>query len=318
MRAAAPIPPPMHMLTMPYSTSRRFISWNRVVMMRAPVPILLCAGTHDFFDICGSWWTFRFAKRLYVRLGFAVAAHVEADVLLVDEVLAVGDAEFRQKCLSRMEELRKSGTTLIFVSHNMYQVRRLCRQALLLVRGEPRCLGEVGEAIAAYERIIQGSHTNGNRLEIAGKADGPGTFAISNVTLLDSAAQPVSRLSYNQPLTVSIGYQARKPVVDPVIRLRLVRSDNTVCAMTASAYYPDLTWTLSGQGTITVQLEPVQLAAGRYLVDLRVLDSTDTMLLSGTQSDWFDVYDHTFGHETQRGVFVPTVNWAHEPDIENR
>lgn len=259
----------------------------------------------------------RYSSGMYVRLGFAIAAHVEADVLLVDEVLAVGDSEFRQKCMERMEELRRSGTTLVFVSHNMYQVRRLCARALLLVKGEPLFLGDTNEAISAYEKMI---HAPDEQIDstpgIPGAADVPGTIIISDITLQDRAGQPVTRLKHNQDLIVQINYRTYRPIANPVIRMRLMRSDNTVCAMTASAYQPDLDWTLAGEGTITLQFEPVQLAAGRYLIDLRILDSMDSMLLTSGQSEWFDVNDQTFGHETYRGVFVPNLSWSHETKRE--
>src|SRR5262249_46705645 len=83
----------------------------------------------------------RYSSGMYVRLAFAVAAHLEPEILLVDEVLAVGDAEFQKKCLGRMGEVAKLGRTVLFVSHNMAALRKLCGQALLLTKG--RC-GEIG------------------------------------------------------------------------------------------------------------------------------------------------------------------------------
>jgi lipopolysaccharide transport system ATP-binding protein len=249
---------------------------------------------------------------MYVRLGFAVAAHVEADVLLVDEVLAVGDSEFRRRCTERMEELRRSGTTLIFVSHNMYQVRRLCNRALLLVKGEPRFLGETGEAISAYEHTMNSSAPVGDDLTTSEMTDIPEKTTISNVILLDQTGQAVSRLGYDQELTVCISYRTVHPVVNPIFRVRLIRSDGTTCAMTASAYQPDLAWTLAGQGTVNIKFKPVQLASGRYQVEIRIVDSTDSMLLTSALSEWFFVDDPAFGHETERGVFVPHLEWSHQ------
>lgn len=255
----------------------------------------------------------RYSSGMYVRLGFAVAAHVDADVMLVDEVLAVGDAAFRGKCTERMNELRNSGTTLVFVSHNMYQVRQLCDRALLLLNGEPRFLGKTSEAISAYERTL---HLPMNPREESASlraADGAATLMISDIALLDQKGRPTSHLECEEDLVVRISYCSFQPIVNPVIRTRLVRSDGTVCAMTASAYHPNLGWTLDGEGTIKVRFEPVQLASGRYVVDLNILDSTDSMLLAGGQSAWFDVEDRSFGHEPHRGIFVPRSHWSHEP-----
>jgi lipopolysaccharide transport system ATP-binding protein len=214
-----------------------------------------------------------------------------------------------------MEELRTSGTTLIFVSHNMYQVRRLCKRALLLVDGKARYLGDVGEAISEYERSFHSAPQDVTEETNLGEADGQATIIISDIALLDSGGQPTTRLRYDQALTLRIIYRTLRPIVDPVIRIRIVRADNTVCVMTASAYEHNLSWTLAGEGTIEVRFQPLQLAAGRYLVDLRILDSMDSMLLVGGQSGWFDVDDPTFGHEPQRGVFVPNTHWSHKSGV---
>ena len=264
----------------------------------------------------------RYSSGMYVRLGFAVAANVEADILLVDEVLAVGDSEFRQKCLARMDDLRRIGTTIVFVSHNMYQVRRLCDRAMLLVGGEAQFLGETAEAIATYEKTLQAAAED-DRTPTSPKSpqmdDMPGAVMISGVAVLDQAGQPVSRLGHDQTLTVRATYRTPRPLADPIVKARLVRSDGTVCAMAASRYQPGLTWTLAGEGTVEVRFEPVQLITGKYSVEVRIIDTTDSILLASGQSESILVDSPGFLHETDRGVFVPNVRWSHEPVIgQNR
>ena len=92
----------------------------------------------------------RYSSGMYVRLAFAVAAHLEPEILLVDEVLAVGDAEFQRKCLGKMEEASESGRTVVFVSHNMAAVQRLCSRAYLIDHGRVIKEGTAPEAVAAY------------------------------------------------------------------------------------------------------------------------------------------------------------------------
>ncbi len=254
----------------------------------------------------------RYSSGMYVRLAFAVAANVEADVLLVDEVLAVGDSEFRQKCLARMDSLRQAGTTIIFVSHNMYQVRRICDQTLLLIHGQPQFLGDTSEAISTYEQTLhQSVEENRDRAPVA-MSDTPGAMLISSVTVSDQHNRAVDQISSDQPLVVKASYYAPQPLIDPIVKVRLVRSDGTVCAMAASRYEPGLNWTLSGTGVITTQFMPLQLVAGRYAVEVRVIDTTDSILLTSGQSAWFNVDSPGFLHETDRGFFVPTVSWSHE------
>jgi lipopolysaccharide transport system ATP-binding protein len=92
----------------------------------------------------------RYSSGMYVRLAFAVAAHLEPEILIVDEVLAVGDAEFQKKCLGKMGEVTKQGRTILFVSHNMAAVRTLCSTCLLLDRGRMRSVGRSSEIIDQY------------------------------------------------------------------------------------------------------------------------------------------------------------------------
>ena len=97
-----------------------------------------------------------YSSGMYVRLGFSVAAHLRPDVLLIDEVLAVGDERFRQKCLARMEEVRRRGTTIVLVSHDMSIVEQMCDRAYLLVRGHPDLEGEPGKVIGRYREVLAG------------------------------------------------------------------------------------------------------------------------------------------------------------------
>jgi lipopolysaccharide transport system ATP-binding protein len=100
----------------------------------------------------------RYSSGMYVRLAFAIAAHLEPEILVVDEVLAVGDGEFQKKCLGKMHDVATGGRTVLFVSHNMAAIRNLCQRAMLLSEGRLALLAEVNECIAAYEDSTSGSH----------------------------------------------------------------------------------------------------------------------------------------------------------------
>jgi lipopolysaccharide transport system ATP-binding protein len=251
----------------------------------------------------------RYSSGMYVRLGFAVAAYVEPDILVVDEVLAVGDSAFRQKCMARMETLRQNGTTLIFVSHNMYQVRKLCDQALLLIHGTPIFLGDTHEAISAYEESIQSNQRQQPR-EFPTE-DTQSDLIITQISLSDVNGKPLEKLHHNQSLRVQAKYRTREPVVEPIVKIRLIRSDGVVCAMTASHHKPDTGWTLAQHGEISVLLEPVQLATGSYVAEVRIADNSDSMFLAGGQSNDFVVQGPTLMHEPDQGTFVPNTIWSH-------
>ncbi len=113
----------------------------------------------------------RYSSGMYARLGFAIAAHVDPDVLLVDEVLAVGDYAFRAKCYTRMDELRKKGTTLIFVSHNMEDVRRVCDRGLVMFRGEKAFEGPANQSVAEYANVLRQNASQQER-QLALQGDG--------------------------------------------------------------------------------------------------------------------------------------------------
>ncbi|MBN1438998.1 MAG: ATP-binding cassette domain-containing protein [Anaerolineales bacterium] len=103
----------------------------------------------------------RYSSGMYVRLGFAVAAHLDPDILLVDEVLAVGDLSFQRRCLNRMNDVAQTGRTVIFVSHQMTAIRRLCTQTIWMEAGRIRAFGPTGEVVARYESESLGSGGSG-------------------------------------------------------------------------------------------------------------------------------------------------------------
>ena len=121
-----------------------------------------------------------FSTGMQMRLAFAVAAHLEPEILLVDEVLAVGDLEFQKKCLGKMQEVSRSGRTIVFVSHQMNQIRRLCERVLWIDAGQIRRAGPTGQVIAEYESAMmqkgqnsadRGSSTVFLGWEIAGRGN---------------------------------------------------------------------------------------------------------------------------------------------------
>ena len=253
----------------------------------------------------------RYSSGMYVRLGFAVAAHVEPDIMLVDEVLAVGDASFRQKCLDRMNRLLHQGTTVVFVSHNMYLVRRLCEYALLLVGGKPQFLGTADEAISEYQSLLSEAPKLGSDPGARVDTYGDSAMLITDVTVTNPAGIPLPQLRYSEDVVVRVTYRARRPVPQPITKIRLVHSDGTVAAMVASRYQADTEWTLSGEGMISVYIQPIQLATGVYHVEARIIDTTDTEVLASGHSSSFLVEGPSQAHESDRGLYVPNAHWEH-------
>jgi ABC-type polysaccharide/polyol phosphate transport system ATPase subunit len=148
--------------------------------------IVAFAGLGPFMDTPVK----RYSSGMYLRLGFAIAAHMEAEILLVDEVLAVGDAEFQRRCLGKMDEVERSGRTVVFVSHNMDAIARLCETSIWLDGGRVRASGPSEEVIDAYLRSAVGSST-----AVSLAVDPTLPAQVVAVALVDDAGQPQSVLT---------------------------------------------------------------------------------------------------------------------------
>jgi len=246
----------------------------------------------------------RYSSGMYVRLGFAVAAHVEPDVLIVDEVLAVGDASFRQKCVLRMDYLRQKGTTLLFVSHSMHLVQRLCHRSALLWKGELVFEGPAADAIAMYERRISESAADA-------KSEGlQSALRLTRIGLTGDGGGPASDLQHGDQITLTFDYVNLETIVSPVIRVRLLRGDGFVVAMMATHHQDQCSpITLGASGQVSLTIPAIEVLSGTYFFDVRVLDPTDSQVLAAGRSDEFYVSSPGFGYEVDRGIYRPQVKW---------
>jgi lipopolysaccharide transport system ATP-binding protein len=163
----------------------------------------------------------RYSSGMYVRLAFAVAAHLEPEILLVDEVLAVGDAEFQKKCLGKMGEVAKGGRTVLFVSHNMAAVRTLCQRAILIDKGLITLNGQTTKVIDTYmSRGVQ------SRAAVIYEPDPKKHVQIMKVIVLNHQGMPSARLDMLQPFTIQIEYEVREKVSGVVIGANIFTSHN--------------------------------------------------------------------------------------------
>ena len=189
------------------------LGMSRAEVSRKLDTIVDFSGIRDFIDTPVK----RYSSGMNARLGFAVAAHVDPDVLLIDEVLAVGDFAFQQKCYDRLAEFRRSGAAIVFVSHNMQAIGDLCDRALVL-KSTPRYLGEVGEAVARY-------------LGLAGSGDetaGDGA-AIVGVRLTDRDGRPVEAAAPNDALRLEVDVRVDVDMPEAVFSFILLRATDSLC-----------------------------------------------------------------------------------------
>jgi ABC-2 type transport system ATP-binding protein/lipopolysaccharide transport system ATP-binding protein len=148
----------------------------------------------------------RYSSGMYLRLAFAVAAHLDADVLAIDEVLAVGDAEFQRKCLAKMGSLHHGGRTVVFVSHNLDAVSALCRKTAWLERGEVRALGPTADVIDAY--LTSGSDLSGTREWSA--PDGAAASVV-RTQVLDAEGNPTTTFRQDDPIVFEVRFRVAEP-----------------------------------------------------------------------------------------------------------
>jgi lipopolysaccharide transport system ATP-binding protein len=219
----------------PDLTGRENIFLNGAILgMRRPEimarfdDIVEFAGIGEYLDTPVK----RYSSGMHARLGFAIAAHIDPEVLLVDEVLAVGDYAFQMKCYARMEELRRKGTTLIFVSHNLEAVRKVCEYGLVMYRGQAIFQGTSAEAIVAYSDAIRQAARQ-VKIEVPkeeGLSQRVMTFdaEIEKVRLLDQEGTPVTTLKSGALATVAVDILFHRTVNQPIFSLIIKTPDGRV------------------------------------------------------------------------------------------
>lgn len=167
-----------------------------------------------------------YSSGMYVRLAFAVAAHLEPEILIVDEVLAVGDAAFQKKCLGKMEDVAHEGRTVLFVSHNMGAVASLCKRVVLLEKGTVVQDGPAGLVVDRY--LIQGSGISGQKTWTKEERPGNQSLRIISVSLKNKDGAITSTANISEDLLVDIEYEILKPMTRAMFSLVLWDSNNYV------------------------------------------------------------------------------------------
>jgi lipopolysaccharide transport system ATP-binding protein len=169
----------------------------------------------------------KYSSGMYMRLAFAVAAHLEPEILLVDEVLAVGDAAFQKKCLGKMGDVAGQGRTVLFVSHNMAAVNRLCGNAILLNEGRTEIIGTAEKVVDRYLHT-SGEEESEYRCSDLSSAPGDEDIRLRAVRILDSAGVASSKLDICKPFLVEIEYEILNALTNLRIGFRLMAGDGTV------------------------------------------------------------------------------------------
>jgi ABC-type polysaccharide/polyol phosphate transport system ATPase subunit len=225
------------------------------------------AGVREFIDAPVKYYS----SGMAVRLGFATSVFTRPDVLLVDEVLAVGDMEFRSKCERRMQEMRRAGVSIILVSHNLGEVRSLCDRALMLFNGRTEMEGPTPVVVEKYHQVISEKIAAGNG-HARGVASTPGAaelpLEITRVELLDAQGRPSERFGTGEAATFRAHYRARRRVERPHVRFEVFWTVGEVrcCGFDSEAERVDVAPIEEGAGHVDLQIDQMLMAPDAYLV----------------------------------------------------
>jgi hypothetical protein len=206
---------------------------------------------------------------MYVRLGFSIASHLEPDILLLDEVLAVGDAAFQEKCLTRIEALRQAGTTIVFISHDLAAVQRICDRVILMRRGEVAATGDARSIIAEYQRHVEPSRINTMATAVE---DDSATIEALTFRAPDGTRPLAFRTG--DPLEAHVDFVAHQEVRDAVFEVFIRTPDETeVCQLTTetSGEAIDLA---PGTGTLHFRCDELSLQPGMYHANVCIKERT--------------------------------------------
>jgi lipopolysaccharide transport system ATP-binding protein len=253
-----------------------------------------------------------YSTGMKMRLAFAVAVHIDPDILLIDEVLAVGDIAFQQKCLTRIAEFRQRGCTILLVTHDATVVGEMCDEAIWLQNGRLVAQGPA-KLVAADYTAAMASETR-RRTPSADKGPlrlnenrfGSLEMEITAVSLHSSA----NAITSGDPLSITLTYHAPDPAKRPIFGVTISREDGFICYETSIPALDLTTPPFPTTGTIRLNLERLDLAPGDYYVDVGLYEES-----------WAYAYDYHWhaypiqitGHKQEKGILRPPQQWQFLP-----
>ena len=241
-----------------------------------------------------------YSSGMYVRLGFAIAIHVEPDILVIDEVLAVGDETFIRKCSEKIAAFRSDGRTIVLVSHGLGQVRTLCDRVAWLSNGKLERIGPAPEVVDAYTGASQP-----DRVEQAaeGVRWGTGEVRVGRIELLNGDGQTTTSIRTGDDVTVRLHYDFEDEVRKPVIWIAIHHLDGTMLSSPSSLEADLIPDVLHGAGTIDITFPAISLLAGTYDVSVGITDRTTLHI--------YDQWQKALRFDVQRGQPYQQFGYVH-------
>lgn len=274
------------------------------------------------FSELGDWLdepVLTYSSGMLGRLGFAVAVHVDADILLIDEIMGVGDFAFQKKCIARVEKLCQRGVTSIFVTHNPYMTERICDRVMLIHEGDMVEIGSPADVIHTYFELVEPSVPHKDKSPdkaIPVNRAGVGDIRVTEVSILDGSGNPISNAQTGRPLTFRFNVHAEKPFHAPNLSLRIIDHQNTLL-MSAEYLGTNDGVTFDGAGFIECHVNALPLMPETYTVQVKLGSHVveDVFYLT----NWLSVTASTevFISTGNKGLLYADVDWRLSAGKEN-
>lgn len=276
--------------------------------------IIEFSGVREFIDTPVK----RYSSGMYSRLGFSVAAHMDPEILLVDEVLSVGDISFQAKCAQKMRELMRSGATIVLVSHHLSLIQSLCQRAILLYNGEVVEDGHPDDVIPEYENLVFRKKEDEFKQRIESndakvKLDTKSIVEISHVSFANQDGISKQSFDLDDDITMTASFNSREKILEPVCILEISRPDGVLCCSSSTGDLSDPIPSINGKGIMKVHLGKLRLAPGIYSIKLAVWDRDMIHPYVIRTRDILRFENREKGSRNE-SVFVPAIDWKVSSD----
>lgn len=259
-----------------------------------------------------------YSSGMYMRLGFSVAIHVDPTVLIIDEILAVGDQAFQMKCIDRIHEMKRQGVTIIIISHNLNIIRRLCSHLIWLEHGEMKASGLSQEVASQYKE--SSNKSVGQQLALESQEGsfrrwGSQEIELTSVRILNAAGEEKSIFHTGDEMTIEMVYIAHQPIREPEFGLAIVRQDGLNISGPNTQMDGIETGLVEGPGIIRYRIEELPLLPARYQITAAIHD--------GRLMKAYDYHDHAYPFRVVAGdrpeadgILAMPASWEWQPGTE--
>ena len=276
----------------------------------------------DFAEL-GEWLdqpVWQYSSGMQARLGFSVAVNVDADILLIDEVLSVGDVNFQKKCLNRMDELSNSGVTIIFVTHNPYAIQRLCDRAIYVHEGRVAATGTPEDILNAYflKSMDKSTVIAGKDVLSADLREGTGAFRVTGITMHDVVSgDEITGFTMGESVDFRIALNVKEPVPAYNFSLRIVDPASTVVSFVTLPMAARPKLALQRDGVLQCRIENINLLPGQYWIDVVARELVGPVIDSVSYAYTFNIFGKPDAIEQMqsRGIVYLPNEWKLLDDL---